>query len=299
LNVPTGDAGPAGNDGPTGDAGPARGRYFYIDISHADYWRTQTLTAVLFPLTEIAFLVLVFYIRRLYLRNREYREKIEAQHNLVVLGTAAGTLAHEIKNPLLSIRLQTGILEKITGESGGDELGIINQEVDRLSSLVYRVNDYLREPEGERSPFSLADLAAETGTRLFGKNIIAQKPESAVVINADENRIRSVLENIFRNAVDSGSPLDDIGASVDIEGGKGIVRIFDRGRGIAEKDLKRVFDPFFTTKSTGTGIGLAVSKRFTEAAGGSIGIENRGASSGGGLMVTLIFPLYTDNGSGT
>ncbi|MDR2435499.1 MAG: HAMP domain-containing histidine kinase [Treponema sp.] len=284
-------------------------RYFYIDIFHPDYWRTRTLTTILFPLTEIALLILVFYIRRLYLRNREYREKIEAQHNLVVLGTAAGTLAHEIKNPLLSIRLQTGILEKICAENEKEEIGIINQEVDRLSSLVYRVNDYLREPEGEKSVLNISELLAETSRRICGAEIIAAGSEPPAFVVVDENRIRSVLENIFRNAAESGSPLTEIGVSVHVGGkahnaaggrvhgsagaysGNVVIRIFDRGRGIPEKNLKRVFDPFFTSKSTGTGIGLAISKRFTEAAGGTISVENR---EGGGLMVTLVFPQYRE-----
>lgn len=286
----------------------SKDRYFYIDISHPDYWRTWTLTAVLFPLTEIILIILVFYIRRLYLRNREYREKIEAQHNLVVLGTAAGTLAHEIKNPLLSIRLQTGILGKLCMENGKDEIDIINQEVDRLSSLTYRVNDYLREPEGEKAPLNISDLLAATSQRVCGTDIIISGSAVPVFILADENRIRSVLENIFRNAMESGSSLSEIGASV-IPGGEArnvmtghargsasvhsndvVVRIFDRGRGVPEKDIRRIFDPFFTSKSTGTGIGLAISRRFTEAAGGTISVENR---EGGGLLVTLVFPRYS------
>jgi two-component system sensor histidine kinase HydH len=274
------------------------GRYFYTDISHPDYWRTQTVTAILFPLIEIALLVLVLYIRRLYLRNSEYREKIEGQHNLVVLGTAAGTLAHEIKNPLLSIRLQTGILQKICGENGKDEVTIINQEVDRLTSLVYRVNDYLREPGGKKAPFNITALLAETSRRVFGANILTGDSASSAMIFADENRIRSVLENIFRNAMESGSPPSEIGASVAVHDHEVKACIFDRGRGIAEKDLKRVFDPFFTSKSTGTGIGLAISKRFTEAAGGTISVENRdnpGAGEGGGLLVTLVFSRYSED----
>ncbi|GHV95539.1 hypothetical protein AGMMS50293_18590 [Spirochaetia bacterium] len=285
-----------------------RGRYFYIDISHPEYWRVRTLATILFPLTEIAMLILIFYIRRLYLRNREYREKIDAQQNLVVMGTAAGTLAHEIKNPLLSIRLQTGILEKLSGENGKDEINIINQEVDRLSALVYRVNDYLREPGGERAPLDISNLLAETSIRIFGKNIIDKNSAASAIIFADENRIRSVLENILRNALESGSLPAEIGAAVNIEGKAVggaqnlVIRVFDRGRGIPGKDIKRVFDPFFTSKSTGTGIGLAISKRFTEAAGGSISIENRDIprggdnGEGGGLTVTLVFPVYTGEG---
>ncbi len=275
----------------------SRGRYFYTDISHLDFWRTQTITAALFPLVEILLLFVVLYIRRLYLHNKAYREKIAAQHNLVVLGTAAGTLAHEIKNPLLSIRLQTGILEKTAGKK--DELDIINQEIDRLSSLVYRVNDYLREPAGEQAPVDMRELLAETSKRICGADILRADEAAAdktdytpVKIFADENRIRSVLENILRNALESGSPLSEIGASIKTGEGAAIIEIFDRGKGIAEKDIRRIFDPFFTSKSAGTGIGLAISKRFTEAADGNINAENR---TDGGLVVTLVFPLYSDD----
>jgi two-component system sensor histidine kinase HydH len=274
----------------------AQGRYFDIDIAHPAYWRTMTLTTILLPFTVLVLLILIFYVRRLYLRNREFREKIEAQQNLVVLGTAASTLAHEIKNPLLSIRLQTGILEKLGDENGKDEVRIINQEIDRLSSLVYRVNDYLREPEGIKKVFNLSNLLAETSRRIWGEDLLISGSHRDALIFADEDRIRSVLENIFRNALESGSPVEGLGVSVMKNGeGQGItIRIFDRGKGIDEKNLKHIFDPFFTSKSTGTGIGLAVSKRFTEAAGGSISAENR---DGGGLMVSLVFPGYTEGGT--
>jgi two-component system sensor histidine kinase HydH len=278
----------------------SRGGYFYIDISHPGYWRILTISAVVLPLWELALLFLVFYIRHLYLRNREYRGRIEAQQNLVVLGTAASTLAHEIKNPLLSIRLQTGILEKLRRD-GKEEIQIINQEVDRLSALIYRVNDYLREPGGNRRPLNIYKLLAGTSLRICGRDIVSDDSARDACILADEDRIRSVLENLLRNALESGSPPEEIGASVGrgSEGGGGksaasrglVIRIFDRGKGIEEKNLKRIFDPFFTSKSTGTGIGLAVSKRFTEAAGGSIRAENR---EGGGLMVILVFPDYNE-----
>ena len=181
--------------------------------------------------------------------------------------------------------------------------------MDRLSSLVYRVNDYLREPEGEKSLLNISELLSETSRRICGIAVTGTESAPPAFVVVDENRIRSILENIFRNALESGSPLADIGASVHTGGkahnapagrihgsagthsGNVVIRIFDRGRGIPEKDLKRVFDPFFTSKSTGTGIGLAISKRFTEAAGGSISVENR---EGGGLLVTLVFLQYRE-----
>ncbi|GHT93417.1 hypothetical protein FACS1894140_6500 [Spirochaetia bacterium] len=269
--------------------------YFYIDISHSSYWRTITVTAILFPFCELILLALVFYIRHLYLRNREYRERIEAQaasiaaqKNLVVLGTAASTLAHEIKNPLLSIRLQTGILQKMNGENLRDEISRINEEVDRISALVYRVNDFLRDAAGNRIKINVYDVLAEVSQRLCGRNIISDDSIRDGVIFADADRMRSVFENLICNALEAGGPPEEAGASIvrDADQGNIVISIVDRGKGISETDLKRVFDPFFTSKSTGTGIGLSISKRFVEAAGGSIGLKNR---DGGGVAAEILF----------
>ncbi|GHV63228.1 hypothetical protein AGMMS49587_12560 [Spirochaetia bacterium] len=261
--------------------------YFYIDISHPAYWRTNTATAILFPFCELILLALVFYIRHLYLRNREYRDRIEAQKNFVVLGTAASTLAHEIKNPLLSIRLQTGILQKMNGENSGEEISRINEEVDRISALVYRVNDFLRDAAGNRIKVNVYDMLAEVSQRICGRNIIGVDSIRDAVILADADRFRSVFENLIRNALEAGGPPEEIGASIRANAGRSdiTISIVDRGKGIGEADLKRVFDPFFTSKSTGTGIGLSISKRFVEAAGGSIELKNR---DGGGVEARII-----------
>lgn len=265
-------------------------RYLYIDIMHPAYWRVQTITTVLFPLCCLAILGLVFYIRHLYLRNREYRNRIEAQKNLVVLGTAASTLAHEIKNPLLSIRLQTGILRKLFPAMGQEEIGIIDEEVERLSALIYRVNDYLREAQGHRLPLNSYDILAETSRRLCGRNILQDEALREGMIHMDPHRARSLFENILRNALESGGPQEAISASILRNNGVLMIRVSDRGRGIKEEELKRVFDPFFTSKSTGTGIGLSISKRFVEAVQGSITVENQEA---GGTLVTVTLPEYT------
>jgi two-component system sensor histidine kinase HydH len=261
------------------------GKYLYIDIDHPAYWRTQTFTAILFPITELALLALVIFVCRLYLRNREYRERIESQKNLVVLGTAASTLAHEIKNPLLSIRIQTGILEKLFADKGKEELGIINEEIDRLSSLTYRINDYLRDAAGNPAPINCHEILSEISQRLCGRNIVSDSSCENGMIHMDADRTRSVIENLIRNALESGSPPEELGASVIRFGGSLTMAVYDRGRGIDPGDLKRVFDPFFTSKSTGTGIGLSISKRFVEAAGGTITIENR---EGGGVMASIV-----------
>ncbi|MDR1306828.1 MAG: HAMP domain-containing histidine kinase [Treponema sp.] len=292
------------------------GNYMYIDISHSAYWNTVTFTGFLYPVSIIALLILALSIRVLSLRNIEYRERIEAQQNLVVLGTAASTLAHEIKNPLHSIKLQTGILKKIaagtaasgmgasgTGATvpvdiaaaGAEEIARIEEEVDRLAALTYRVNDYLRDPAGSPEPLYPAESIEECSRRLCGRSILALDANRDLRIRMDGERARSVFENIIRNALEAGGPEEAISAGIKKEGGKVIITISDRGKGMPPEDMQRAFDPFYTSKSAGTGIGLAVSRRFVEAAGGTIVLEHRadagsGRGTGPGITVRILLP---------
>lgn len=258
----------------------------YLELRQPEYWKKNNLLAVLFPIIELLLAGLVLSVRFLIMRNREYQERLEQQKNLVVLGTAASTLAHEIKNPLLAIRLQTSILEKTLPEEARGELGIINTEVDRLSRLTIRVSDYLRDPRGFPAIVDPAEIADEVGLRLCGRSLLGKSAtEYRIVI--DSERFRSVLENLVRNAIESGGNQDDLSISIHGEEQKVFIDIMDRGSGIAPDAKARIFDPFFTTKSKGTGIGLAICERFVHAADGSISLENRPS---GGTCARLVFP---------
>jgi two-component system sensor histidine kinase HydH len=282
--------------GPRGRRLPATGFLFttlsradlmYLEVREPGYWRQRRLAAVLFPLIEAALAALILFVRMLLLRNAEYRRRIEEQRNLVVLGTAASTLAHEIKNPLLSIKLQTRILEKTYPQDARRELGIIDDEVERLSALSHRVGDYLRDPAGNPRPIDPADIALEVCMRLCGRNILRVLEPPPPALHMDPERLRSILENLLRNAIESGGPEEALSIEVGAEGGAARIEVLDRGAGLAPEARNSLFDPFFTTKSRGTGIGLAICKRFVEAAGGSIVLEPR---AGGGCRARLVFP---------
>ncbi len=258
----------------------------YIEVREPEYWRDRRIQSILFPLIEAALAALILFIRGLQARNAEYRRRIEEQKSLVVLGTAASTLAHEIKNPLLSIRLQTRILEKTSPLGAGRELGIINEEVDRLSALSHRVGDYLRDPAGKPQTMDPAEIALEVGMRLCGRNIL-RVDETPPQVDMDPERLRSVLENLLRNAIEAGGPEEGLSIEVGADGRSARIDILDRGEGLSAEAASKLFDPFFTTKSRGTGIGLSVCRRFVEAAGGTIRLEHR---AGGGCRARLILP---------
>lgn len=264
----------------------------FLEIRQEDYWRRERMQDALFPLVELVLAALVISARFLLLKNGEYRRRIEEQKNLVVLGTAASTLAHEIKNPLLAIRLQTSILARVLGGEGRRELEIIDSEVARLSSLSNRVGDYLRDPEGNPTLVEPAEIAGEVLERLCGRKAF-ELSGCGRMVRIDPERLRSILENLVRNALESGGNEEEVGVEISCSEQSVRIDVLDRGAGIPASARERLFDPFFTTKSKGSGIGLAICRRFAQAARGSVVLDDR---PGGGTRARLALPAAETGG---
>lgn len=262
-------------------------RSIYIEISRPDYWNQAKTNDVLLPLIEVLLAFALFFFNRLVIRNKEYRDTLAQQENLVILGTAASTIAHELKNPLLSIKLQTRVIEKTCPETHAEEIETIIRQVDRLSALSLRVGDYLRDPSGNAMIIDPFAIAVEVGQRLIGRTIVHKAGGEEIRVFMDPEKLRSVLENLVRNAIEA-SP-DDSLVAMEISGmdGKACIEVLDRGSGIPDKDRTRVFEPFFTTKSRGMGIGLSICDRFVKAAGGTLSLDNR---AGGGCLAKVLLP---------
>ena len=259
----------------------------YLEIRQPQFWRQKRFQTFLFPMVEIILAALVVFVRFLMIRNGEYRDRIEQQKNLVTLGTAASTLAHEIKNPLFAIRLQTSILSRTFPGEARRELEIIDSEVERLSMLSHRVNDFLRDPAGVPEEVDPVKIASEVGERLCGRPIVTSSSGKDLAVQIDPERLRSILENLLRNALESEGQEEDV--AIEIAKADNAVRIdvLDRGIGIPPGERDRVFDPFFTTKSRGSGIGLAICRRFILAARGTISLEDR---QDGGTRARVLLP---------
>ena len=150
------------------------------------------------------------------------------------------------------------------------------------------MGDYLRDPAGNPRPIDPAEIALEVGMRLCGRNILRVLEPPPPELHMDPERLRSVLENLLRNAIESGGPEEGLSIEAGDGGRLGPHRgARSRRRALAPEARSSLFDPFFTTKSRGTGIGLAICKRFVEAAGGSIALEPR---AGGGCRARLVIP---------
>jgi len=259
----------------------------FIELKVKDYFRRRKSSSIFIFLFPISFLILIVLILILYKRNMDYKNKIEKQKELVKLGEISRTLSHEIKNPLGAIKLQIGYLKKIHPKDL-NELRVLEEETDRISLLTDRIGDFLRNPVGKVLEIDIYDFIRNIVIKYKDNNIVINnKLSRKYFVKFDKDRLRSVLENIIINAIESGNNIDN---KIDIEleesRDRVIITINDNGEGLPADYENNIFDPFYTNKTKGSGLGLAISKRFIEARGGKIEIFNK--KKGKGTTVKII-----------
>jgi two-component system sensor histidine kinase HydH len=190
------------------------------------------------------------------------------------------------------------LLRRSIDEREHGRLAVLDEELSRIRTLTDQVREFLKSGEG--SPIELDPTATirELAARLPIQVVVHDPPRPMRVV-MDPDRFRSVITNLLQNATDA---LDETGGKTRQESAgdtslkgepvevfvrrhRGMVEIdvADRGPGIPAADRSRVFDPFFTTKTHGSGVGLSVSRRFVEQAGGSL--EARARDGGGTEMI--------------
>jgi two-component system, NtrC family, sensor histidine kinase HydH len=259
----------------------------YVEISVPDLLspvRWFTVAQIGIPLLLAVGFTLIGF---LLIRNWEYRQKIDSQRHLVHLGEAARTLSHEIKNPLSAIQIQAAILKRTLPEEAGESSRIIDEEVQRLRVLTERVGEFLKNPMGTPELFDAGEFVTELVGKLPWRVESSRIGDAAAVVRVDRERFRSVVENIVRNAAESASAPPPITVTVAAQRSFVTIVVEDEGSGISPDDQNRIFEPFFTTKDSGTGIGLSISRRFVEVAGGSISLAPRAT---GGTTAQIKLP---------
>lgn len=279
-------------DAPHGEFQPdsriGRERFLYLEVG-IDEWRIRQLPlrfGLIF--VPLAFIGILAGVTVLYRRNRSYRLREVQNRELLRLGEAARTLTHEIKNPLGAIKIQAATLKRLLPEEYHKNLTVIGEEVDRLSLLVDRVGDFLRNAKGDPVPVDIDSFIRDLLPRFSGP-VEYRGGGSGMRVFFDPHRLRTVVENLVRNALESLDGMEKQPVEIEVRGDRKRVEllVMDRGSGLPEGAGEKLFDPFFTTKIHGSGIGLAVSKRFVETMGGTLEVVPR---SGGGTVARVLFP---------
>lgn len=234
-----------------------------------------------------------------YEKLRQTFEQLRQSDRLAALGELSAGIAHEIRNPLGSIKGSVEILEEEIppAHEKHEFIRIIKEEVARLNSLVAEFLKFARPPKLSIETASINELIRSTLV-LIGKE--AEKSgvelqlsldESLPPLALDPDQTRQVLLNVMLNgiqAMPTGGSLRITTSLMRGEGNTIVIAISDSGEGISEEDLERIFDPFFTTRPTGTGLGLAISHQLVENHGGAISAHR---NQEGGMTFSIAFPV--------
>ncbi len=221
-------------------------------------------------------------------------------------GEVARRLAHEIKNPLTPIQLSAERLRrKYLGTMNEEQANILDrathtivQQVEAMKEMVNAFSDYARTPDMEFGRFDLDKLVHEVVDLYRAQerkiDIIVTSDPTLPFIDADIGRVRQILHNLIRNAIEAleNTPDGRIDVQVCAAEVDGIdvaqIRVEDNGPGFNMGSVSQVFDPYVTTKPKGTGLGLAIVKKLVEEHVGTIRAENR---TDGGATVSIRLPL--------
>lgn len=235
---------------------------------------------------------------------RALRREVARSQRLASVGRLAAGVAHEIRNPLSSIKgFATYFKERYPDQPQDQQTAaIMIQEVDRLNRVVGQLLEFSRpisiKPQKTSLQMLVSDSLKLIEDRAAEKDISVHAQNNARVDEAriDPDRINQVLLNLYLNAMDA---MDEGGKlSVDLlsnsESGDIQITVSDTGRGISPDHLAKVFDPYFTTKSSGTGLGLAIAYNIVEAMGGSIKVASE-KSQGTTFTITLPEPQESEN----
>lgn len=236
-------------------------------------------------------------IERVFERLHQREREVLRAEQLAAVGQVAAGVAHELRNPLTSVKMlvQTGLEGEHPNGLPAQDLAIIENEIRRMEACIQMFLDFARPPNAERRRTDLLVVMRRAVALLEGRarrqnvSIKIDVPSSPVEPLIDPDQIHQVFVNLILNALDAmphgGELRLEVRPSTDPAGV--CVRLHDTGTGIAAPVLARLFEPFVSGKETGIGLGLSICRRLLEVHGGTIVGEN---DAEGGAVFSFTLP---------
>jgi two-component system, NtrC family, sensor histidine kinase HydH len=228
---------------------------------------------------------------------RETQATLRRSERLAALGQLTAGLAHELRNPLGTIKASAEMLHKPSilqrPEIAEELAGYIATEVDRTNSLVSRFLDFARplalHPQRADLRETVAQSVAQVQSRADARQVKVETdlPSAPVEFSFDAGLLSVALLNLLQNAIDASESGGSVAVSVRNNPESVRITVADHGAGIAEENLESIFNPFFTTKENGTGLGLALVAKIVDEHQGKITVRSR---AGEGSVFEIVLP---------
>jgi two-component system sensor histidine kinase HydH len=276
------------------------GQWPYVILNAATFPIAGFLTYELLEANRAATRQAQIAAEQLAEANRNLQEAeatVRRTERLAALGQLSAGLAHEIRNPLSTIKGSAEmLLKKVDTDSAvSHELaGFISSEVDRTNALVTRFLDFARPLELHLEKTEIAEVIDEAVAQVekhtppLDVSIYKNYSPDIPPFLLDRQLIERVLYNLLLNAAQASPPQGSVTIKTRQLGDAVEVSVIDRGAGIAAKDRESIFNPFFTTKSSGVGLGLAIVSKIVDEHGGEITVESE---PGDGSVFHVLLPI--------
>ncbi len=226
---------------------------------------------------------------------KKLEEELRRSERLAALGKMAAGVAHELRNPLSSIKgLALLLRSRFTGKNSDTETAdILVQEVERLNRSICELLDYARPQKLLKETVDLQQLLQKAVSLIridaeaAGVEVTSSFQESLPKVLADEDKLNQVFLNLFLNGIQAMEQGGCLTVEAEAAGDMVEIKVSDTGCGVAPESLDRVFDPYYTSKPEGTGLGLAMSAKIVEEHGGSVKLVSQ---EGQGTSVIVCIP---------
>lgn len=236
-------------------------------------------------------------LERRIANERYLEQQLRHRERLSSLGQFAAGVAHELRNPLATIRLRAQMSEHGAAADGSvaRNSGVILEEVDRLDAMIGRLLLFARPISLDRQTLEVRALCEAVVQAWAGRapetvRLRCEVPDGIAVV-ADRSRLLQVLDNLVENAIQAMRGVEGEVVLRASEGEEMIeISVMDGGSGFTRGALQHAFDPFYTTKETGTGLGLSIAFELVEAHGGELRASSRPE---GGATVSILLPRRT------
>lgn len=224
---------------------------------------------------------------------KNLRERLIHTERMAALGEVAARVAHEIRNPLISLGGFARRLEKKLQGGMKEYADIIRKEVDRLEGILNEILSFVKETRLKRETVHAESISHDVVSLLRSemeeKGIsLVTEFEKPIEIYVDPNRMKEALLNIVRNAVQAVGKNGTVSLRIYTKGDACVFEVSDTGIGIADEDIPFIFDPFFTSKKEGTGLGLSITHRIIQEHDGTIEVKTE---KGTGSTFSVFIPM--------